>query len=169
MNRTVAAGVLDAWNRALDSCDSFVHNLLLLLLLLYINLIFQHAVVWGQSNLTSLSASLPLQVWSCSSCFSLFHLPCIQKWAKDSAFLVSSVTDEDFGQKQHPWPWWGQHTCMTVFLNQVAFTLVLSSVCHSCCGCGNPGKSPGNLWKAVLHDDEIYQFGCETFASVGVF
>uniref|UniRef100_A0A671W7Z7 Nuclear transcription factor, X-box binding-like 1 n=1 Tax=Sparus aurata TaxID=8175 RepID=A0A671W7Z7_SPAAU len=43
-------------------------------------------------------------VWSCSSCFSLFHLPCIQKWAKDSAFLVSSVTDEDFGQKQHPWP-----------------------------------------------------------------
>ncbi|XP_008298555.1 NF-X1-type zinc finger protein NFXL1 [Stegastes partitus] len=44
------------------------------------------------------------QVWSCSSCFSLFHLPCIQKWAKDSVFLVSSVTDEDFGQKQHPWP-----------------------------------------------------------------
>ncbi|KAF1381040.1 hypothetical protein PFLUV_G00170290 [Perca fluviatilis] len=43
-------------------------------------------------------------VWSCSSCFSLFHLPCIQKWAKDSAFLVSSITDEDFGQKQHPWP-----------------------------------------------------------------
>uniref|UniRef100_A0A1A8L692 Nuclear transcription factor, X-box binding-like 1 n=1 Tax=Nothobranchius pienaari TaxID=704102 RepID=A0A1A8L692_9TELE len=44
------------------------------------------------------------QVWSCSSCFSLFHLPCIQKWARDSAFLVSSITDEDFGQKQHPWP-----------------------------------------------------------------
>uniref|UniRef100_A0A1A8GZW0 Nuclear transcription factor, X-box binding-like 1 n=2 Tax=Nothobranchius korthausae TaxID=1143690 RepID=A0A1A8GZW0_9TELE len=44
------------------------------------------------------------QVWSCSGCFSLFHLPCIQKWARDSAFLVSSITDEDFGQKQHPWP-----------------------------------------------------------------
>uniref|UniRef100_A0A3P8TRS1 Nuclear transcription factor, X-box binding like 1 n=1 Tax=Amphiprion percula TaxID=161767 RepID=A0A3P8TRS1_AMPPE len=44
------------------------------------------------------------QVWSCCSCFSLFHLPCIQKWAKDSVFLVSSVTDDDFGQKQHPWP-----------------------------------------------------------------
>uniref|UniRef100_A0A673BKI4 Nuclear transcription factor, X-box binding-like 1 n=1 Tax=Sphaeramia orbicularis TaxID=375764 RepID=A0A673BKI4_9TELE len=41
---------------------------------------------------------------SCSSCFCLFHLPCIQKWARDSAFLVSSVTDEDFGQKAHPWP-----------------------------------------------------------------
>ncbi|XP_068611953.1 NF-X1-type zinc finger protein NFXL1 [Brachionichthys hirsutus] len=43
-------------------------------------------------------------VWSCSACFSLFHLPCIQKWARDSAFLVSSATEEDFGQKQHPWP-----------------------------------------------------------------
>uniref|UniRef100_H3C756 Nuclear transcription factor, X-box binding-like 1 n=1 Tax=Tetraodon nigroviridis TaxID=99883 RepID=H3C756_TETNG len=43
-------------------------------------------------------------VWSCSSCFSLFHLPCIQKWARDSAFLASSVTDEDFGQRRHPWP-----------------------------------------------------------------
>ncbi|RVE60906.1 hypothetical protein OJAV_G00186070 [Oryzias javanicus] len=43
-------------------------------------------------------------VWSCSGCFSLFHLPCIQKWARDSVFLVSSVTDEDFGQKEHPWP-----------------------------------------------------------------
>lgn len=47
----------------------------------------------------------PLQVWSCSSCFSLFHLLCIQKWARDSVFLVSSVTDEDFGQKNAPWSW----------------------------------------------------------------
>lgn len=53
-------------------------------------------------------SALPLcvQVWSCSSCFSLFHLPCIQKWARDSAFLASSVTDDDFGQRRHPWPWW---------------------------------------------------------------
>ncbi|XP_056156091.1 NF-X1-type zinc finger protein NFXL1 isoform X1 [Lampris incognitus] len=43
-------------------------------------------------------------VWSCVGCFSLFHIPCIQKWAKDSVFLLSSVTDEDFGQQQHPWP-----------------------------------------------------------------
>lgn len=49
--------------------------------------------------------SLRLQVWSCGGCFSLFHLPCIQKWARDSVFLVSSVTDEDFGQRDHPWPW----------------------------------------------------------------
>ncbi|ROL46143.1 NF-X1-type zinc finger protein NFXL1 [Anabarilius grahami] len=27
-----------------------------------------------------------------------------EKWAKDSIFLVSSVTDEDFGKKDHPWP-----------------------------------------------------------------
>uniref|UniRef100_A0A3Q2YKF6 Uncharacterized protein n=1 Tax=Hippocampus comes TaxID=109280 RepID=A0A3Q2YKF6_HIPCM len=44
-------------------------------------------------------------VWSCSGCFSLFHLPCIQKWARDSVFLLCSATDEDFGRKQHPWPW----------------------------------------------------------------
>ncbi|XP_061524882.1 NF-X1-type zinc finger protein NFXL1 [Phycodurus eques] len=43
-------------------------------------------------------------VWSCSGCFSLFHLPCIQKWARDSVFLLCSATDEDFGRKQHPWP-----------------------------------------------------------------
>nr|XP_046185217.1 NF-X1-type zinc finger protein NFXL1-like [Oncorhynchus gorbuscha] len=43
-------------------------------------------------------------VWSCAGCFCLFHIPCIQKWAKDSVFLLSSVTDEDFGKKDHPWP-----------------------------------------------------------------
>ncbi|CDQ92663.1 unnamed protein product [Oncorhynchus mykiss] len=44
------------------------------------------------------------EVWSCAGCFCLFHIPCIQKWAKDSVFLLSSVTDEDFGKKDHPWP-----------------------------------------------------------------
>ncbi|XP_077597775.1 NF-X1-type zinc finger protein NFXL1 [Stigmatopora nigra] len=43
-------------------------------------------------------------VWSCGGCFSLFHLPCIQKWARDSVFLICSATDEDFGREQHPWP-----------------------------------------------------------------
>ncbi|MBN3315137.1 NFXL1 protein, partial [Atractosteus spatula] len=43
-------------------------------------------------------------IWSCSGCYCIFHMPCIQKWAKDSIFLVSSVTDEDFGKKEHPWP-----------------------------------------------------------------
>ncbi|XP_040148403.2 NF-X1-type zinc finger protein NFXL1 isoform X2 [Ictidomys tridecemlineatus] len=44
-------------------------------------------------------------VWSCSGCFCIFHMPCIQKWAKDSQFLVSSLTDDDFGKKDYPWPW----------------------------------------------------------------
>ncbi|KAM6440614.1 NF-X1-type zinc finger protein NFXL1 isoform 2-T2 [Liasis olivaceus] len=44
-------------------------------------------------------------VWSCSGCFCIFHMPCIQKWAKDSLFLVSSpLTDDDFGKKDYPWP-----------------------------------------------------------------
>ncbi|RXN08498.1 NF-X1-type zinc finger NFXL1 [Labeo rohita] len=43
-------------------------------------------------------------VWSCGACYCIFHITCIQKWAKDSIFLVSSVTDEDFGKKDHPWP-----------------------------------------------------------------
>ncbi|GAA6081053.1 NF-X1-type zinc finger protein NFXL1 isoform X2 [Tachysurus ichikawai] len=44
-------------------------------------------------------------VWSCVGCYCIFHILCIQKWAKDSIFLVSSVTDENFGKKDHPWPW----------------------------------------------------------------
>ncbi|KAB1282212.1 NF-X1-type zinc finger protein NFXL1 [Camelus dromedarius] len=43
-------------------------------------------------------------VWSCSGCFCIFHMPCIQKWAKDSQFLVSSLTDDDFGKRDYPWP-----------------------------------------------------------------
>ncbi|XP_066488135.1 NF-X1-type zinc finger protein NFXL1 [Tiliqua scincoides] len=44
-------------------------------------------------------------VWSCSGCFCIFHLPCIQKWAKDSLFLISSpLTDDDFGKRDYPWP-----------------------------------------------------------------
>ncbi|KAJ6668565.1 hypothetical protein lerEdw1_012047 [Lerista edwardsae] len=44
-------------------------------------------------------------VWSCTGCFCIFHLPCIQKWAKDSLFLISSpLTDDDFGKKDYPWP-----------------------------------------------------------------
>uniref|UniRef100_A0A8C4X3S7 Nuclear transcription factor, X-box binding like 1 n=1 Tax=Erpetoichthys calabaricus TaxID=27687 RepID=A0A8C4X3S7_ERPCA len=42
-------------------------------------------------------------MWSCKGCYCIFHLPCIQKWAKDCVFLVSSVTDDDFGKKEHPW------------------------------------------------------------------
>ncbi|KAL7981781.1 hypothetical protein Chor_000838, partial [Crotalus horridus] len=48
---------------------------------------------------------VPNEVWSCSGCFCIFHMPCIQKWAKDSLFLVSSpLTNDDFGKKDYPWP-----------------------------------------------------------------
>uniref|UniRef100_A0A6J0TA16 NF-X1-type zinc finger protein NFXL1 isoform X1 n=1 Tax=Pogona vitticeps TaxID=103695 RepID=A0A6J0TA16_9SAUR len=43
-------------------------------------------------------------IWSCTGCFCIFHMPCIQKWAKDSVFLVSSpLTDDDFGKRDYPW------------------------------------------------------------------
>lgn len=41
-------------------------------------------------------------VWSCSGCFCIFHMPCIQKWAKDSQFLVSSLTDDDLEREIIP-------------------------------------------------------------------
>ncbi|CAN9509419.1 unnamed protein product [Ophioblennius macclurei] len=40
-------------------------------------------------------------VWSCSSCFCIFHLPCIQQWATDSLFLLP---EDHRGEKQAPWP-----------------------------------------------------------------
>ncbi|XP_067117921.1 NF-X1-type zinc finger protein NFXL1 [Osmerus mordax] len=42
-------------------------------------------------------------VWSCSGCFSLFHVPCIQKWATDSV-LLHSLTQEDPASQDLPWP-----------------------------------------------------------------
>lgn len=68
----------------------------------YLSDLFQAGAVTCLICIASVKRTQP--VWSCSGCFSLFHLPCVQKWARDSVFLVSSVTDEDFGQKQHPWP-----------------------------------------------------------------
>ncbi|XP_078137877.1 NF-X1-type zinc finger protein NFXL1 [Centroberyx gerrardi] len=68
----------------------------------YLNDFFQSGALTCLICIASVRRTQP--VWSCSSCFSLFHIPCIQKWARDSVFLVSSVTDEDFGQKQLPWP-----------------------------------------------------------------
>uniref|UniRef100_A0A669AZ31 Nuclear transcription factor, X-box binding-like 1 n=1 Tax=Oreochromis niloticus TaxID=8128 RepID=A0A669AZ31_ORENI len=90
-------------------------------------------------------------VWSCSSCFSLFHLPCIQKWAKDSVFLVSSVTDEDFGTKAlHTYtcycgklqdppadPWLVPHSCGSICQKE------LKPACgHTCLLLCHPGPCP---------------------------
>eukprot|EP00066_Takifugu_rubripes_P029143 XP_011618409.1 PREDICTED: NF-X1-type zinc finger protein NFXL1 [Takifugu rubripes] len=95
-------------------------------------------------------------VWSCSSCFSLFHLPCIQKWARDSAFLVSSVTDPKCraeyppqatpnrymcycGKLQDPPldPWLVPHSCGAVCQKE------LKPTCgHTCLLLCHPGPCP---------------------------
>ncbi|XP_043918359.1 NF-X1-type zinc finger protein NFXL1 [Protopterus annectens] len=44
-------------------------------------------------------------IWSCVGCYCMFHIPCIQKWAKDSIFLITSpLADDGFEKKDHPWP-----------------------------------------------------------------
>lgn len=68
----------------------------------YLNDAFQSGAITCLICIASVKRNQP--VWSCSGCYCIFHMPCIQKWAKDSIFLVSSVTDEDFGKKEHPWP-----------------------------------------------------------------
>ncbi|TRY60282.1 hypothetical protein DNTS_009655 [Danionella cerebrum] len=41
-------------------------------------------------------------VWSCVCCFCMLHLSCIQKWARDSALLLSLTTEDSV--KDPPWP-----------------------------------------------------------------
>ncbi|RXG62012.1 NF-X1-type zinc finger protein NFXL1 [Armadillidium vulgare] len=43
-------------------------------------------------------------LWNCDTCYTSFHLGCIQKWAKDSIFLQSQAEDEDTG----PARYWAQ-------------------------------------------------------------
>ena len=31
------------------------------------------------------------QIWSCTSCYTAFHMNCIQRWARDSIFQVKSL------------------------------------------------------------------------------
>ncbi|KAK1803743.1 hypothetical protein P4O66_020762, partial [Electrophorus voltai] len=68
----------------------------------YLNEAFQSGAVTCLICIASVKRTQA--VWSCVGCYCIFHIPCIQKWAKDSIFLVSSATDEDFGNKNHPWP-----------------------------------------------------------------
>ena len=35
-------------------------------------------------------------VWSCGSCYTLFHLMCIQQWAKDGIEVTNSILSRDF-------------------------------------------------------------------------
>ncbi|XP_073198218.1 NF-X1-type zinc finger protein NFXL1 isoform X4 [Lepidochelys kempii] len=72
-------------------------------------------------------------VWSCSGCFCIFHMPCIQKWAKDSLFLISSpLTDDDFGKKDYPWPWFPPAALLLVIAHLTIHTVtrVISPKCR---------------------------------------
>eukprot|EP00079_Xenopus_tropicalis_P028320 XP_012823254.1 PREDICTED: NF-X1-type zinc finger protein NFXL1 isoform X1 [Xenopus tropicalis] len=69
----------------------------------YLNEAFQSGAVTCLICIASVKRNQA--VWSCSGCYCIFHMPCIQKWAKDSVFLVSSpLTDDDFDKKDYPWP-----------------------------------------------------------------
>ena len=36
-------------------------------------------------------------IWNCLSCYDTFHLPCIQRWAKDSIFQQKNQMEEESG------------------------------------------------------------------------
>ncbi|XP_015776408.1 PREDICTED: NF-X1-type zinc finger protein NFXL1-like [Acropora digitifera] len=43
------------------------------------------------------------QVWSCSQCYTVLHLLCIQKWARDGAALAQLSSQEDLSPSDLPW------------------------------------------------------------------
>ena len=49
------------------------------------------------------------QVWSCSQCFCIFHLQCIQKWALDGARQNSLLSQDDSPNIVLNWFWWVYH------------------------------------------------------------
>lgn len=46
------------------------------------------------------------QVWSCGQCFSMFHINCIQKWARDGAIQTSNLSQENFPAVELSWFWY---------------------------------------------------------------
>ncbi|XP_051914519.1 NF-X1-type zinc finger protein NFXL1, partial [Hippocampus zosterae] len=102
----------------------------------YVSELFQSGALTCLICIASVKRTQP--VWSCSGCFSLFHLPCIQKWARDSVFLLCSATDEDFGRKQHPWPC---PKCRTEYSHAATPTRYV-------CYCGKLEDPPADPWLA---------------------
>jgi hypothetical protein len=43
-------------------------------------------------------------VWNCECCFEQFHLPCIQSWIKDGAYLLG-LTQAESKKNTIPWNW----------------------------------------------------------------
>ena len=56
-------------------------------------------------SLSSSPPSLPpsLQVWSCHQCYCLFHLQCIQQWARDGVKQTSLLSPELFPGQEVFW------------------------------------------------------------------
>lgn len=44
-------------------------------------------------------------VWSCEFCYDIFHLPCIQKWAKDSVFAQEQAMQDDESTRRSAITW----------------------------------------------------------------
>ncbi|XP_031550329.1 NF-X1-type zinc finger protein NFXL1-like [Actinia tenebrosa] len=42
-------------------------------------------------------------VWSCEQCFSMLHINCIQKWARDGAIQTSNLSQENFPAVELSW------------------------------------------------------------------
>lgn len=58
--------------------------------------ILQIALNKNNSCLICLSGIKRVQaVWSCRLCYTLFHLVCIQQWAKDGVFVKNAILSEE--------------------------------------------------------------------------
>ena len=48
-----------------------------------------------------------LQIWSCSGCYAIFHIQCIQKWVKDGVYQqVYKSDDDNIKPEDIPWHWY---------------------------------------------------------------
>ena len=47
-----------------------------------------------------------VQVWKCTTCYTMFHITCIQKWVKDGVYQQTATSDDDeVDAKSIPWHW----------------------------------------------------------------
>ncbi|XP_064636261.1 NF-X1-type zinc finger protein NFXL1-like [Lineus longissimus] len=42
-------------------------------------------------------------VWSCTCCYCIFHIQCIQKWVKDGVYQQTALSEENFPNRDLPW------------------------------------------------------------------
>ncbi|KAL6861718.1 hypothetical protein ACP4OV_017418 [Aristida adscensionis] len=70
-------------------------------------------------------------VWSCGSCFSIFHLPCIRKWARSPASAADASAD---AAASSPWRCPGCQSVYTTPARDIAYT----------CFCGRRRDPPND-------------------------